>query len=332
MAARARSWDVLIVGAGPAGLSAALVLARCCRSVLVCDAGQPRSWAAEAMHGFLSRDGIHPEEFRRLARADLARYPNVELREARVLGATRNRDGSFRVRLPGRRSERARKLLIATGLVDVLPPIAGCAELYGTGVYHCPYCDAWEHRGRPIAAYGRRQRGFEMARALTAWSRDVTLLCDGPAGLTGEQRRALARNGVRCVETRVARLVARDGRLAAAELADGERIAIEALFFDLPSRPQSTLAERIGCRLTRQGGIRRGQYEASDVPGVFVAGNILRDVQLSIVAAAEGARAAFGIHRSLTREEFGLRETGTRRVEHPRVAEEPAGAPASRAS
>jgi thioredoxin reductase len=316
---RKSPWDVVIAGAGPAGLSAALVLGRCCRSVLLCDDGVSRSWASDAMHGFLSRDGIHPEEFRRIARDDLGRYPNVTLREVRVAGARRAPDGTFRVSLAGGGRERARKLLIATGLRDELPAVEGFAEFYGAGVFHCPYCDGWEHRGEPLAAYGRRARGFEMARALTVWSSDVTLFSDGPAGLSSEQRHALERNGVVRLEERIARLEGAGGQLEAAVLADGRRVAVRALFFDLPSHPQSLLAERIGCRFTEKGGIRRGQYEATDVPGVFAAGNILRDVQLSVVAAAEGVRAAFGINRALTREDFTRRATGARRVEHPRV-------------
>jgi thioredoxin reductase len=143
-----------------------------------------------------------------------------------------------------------------------------------------------------------------MARAMRGWSDDVLLCTDGPSRYTREQLRQLARNGIQLVETRVAALEASRGRLQAVKFADGQRIERHALFFDTPSRGQSRLAESLGCRFGGHGGIMAGKYEATSVPGVFVAGNILRDVQLSIVAAAEGARAAFGINRALTREDF----------------------------
>jgi thioredoxin reductase len=295
--------DVLIVGGGPAGLSAALVLARCRRSVLVCDAGTPRNRAAREMHAFLTRDGIPPAEFRRAARDELAKYPNVELWDAEVEDAVRE-EGGFRVRLEDGRTERARKLLLATGVADELPPLEGIEPLWGASVHTCPYCDGWERRGAPIAVYGRRKRGFEMARALTAWTHDLVLCSDGPSGLGPTERAQLEQNGVALVETRIARLEGRDGQLEAIVFRDGSRLRRHALFFDLPVHFQSDLADRLGCERTRSGAIRAGRYEASSVPGVFVAGNILKDVQLAIVAAAEGARAAFGINRSLTREDF----------------------------
>ena len=160
-------WDVVIVGAGPAGLSAALVLARCRRKVLLCDRGTPRSWASKAMHAFITRDGVPPQEFRRIAHAELRRYRTVTFWRGEAGKAKRHAKGHFVVRV-GRRIAHARKLLIATGLLDQLPAIPGAAELFGTSVFQCPYCDGWEFRDQPLAAYGRRQRGFEMSRALTA--------------------------------------------------------------------------------------------------------------------------------------------------------------------
>jgi thioredoxin reductase len=299
-------WDVVIAGAGPAGLSAALVLGRACRRVLLCDTGTPRSWASKRMYAYLSRDGISPESFRALARREVARYPEVRFQRTEVTRARPLADG-FRVTLGSGRDLKCRKLLIATGLFDLVPSIPGFAECFGRSVFQCPYCDGWELRGQPIAVYGRRQRGFEMARALTGWTDDIVLCTDGPAGYTREQIRQLTRNDVRLVETRVTALEATRGKLRAVKFANGERIARRALFFDTPSRSQSKLAESLGCRFGRHGGIVAGKYEATNVPGVFVAGNILRDVQLSIVAAAEGARAAFGIHRALTREDFNQR-------------------------
>ncbi len=307
-------WDVVIVGGGPAGLSAALILGRCGRRVLVCDRGTPRSWASKAMHGFLTRDGISPADFAALARAELAAYPTVTCRRAEV---TQGGPGGAAVRMEvAGEVLHARKLPIATGVEDHLPAIEGVAELFGTSVFQCPYCDGWEFRGQRLGVYGKGNRGMEMARALTAWTGDIVLCTDGPSRFSTEQRQHLESNGVRLVEQKVRRLDAEEGRLSAIVFADGSRIGRDALFFDTPSSGQSDLTEQLGCRFNRVGGVLCGKYEATSVPGVYVAGNIIRDVQLSIVAAAEGASAAFGINRALTREDFERRATGETHVEH----------------
>jgi thioredoxin reductase len=312
-----KQWDVVIAGAGPAGLSAALILGRACRSVLVCDRGTPRSWASKRMYSYLSRDGIDPAHFRQMGRRELARYPRVQLRDVEVTQASRRGRRGFEIALNTGARVACRKLLIATGMMDILPPIGGFEQFFGRTVFQCPYCDGWEMRGKALAVYGRRQRGFEMARALTAWTDDIVLCTDGRANFTNAQRRQLVRNDIRLIETRIDALEGSRGRLRYVCFRDGERIARDGMFFDTPSRAQSTLAESLGCRYGRHGGVLCGQYEATSVPGVFVAGNIIRDVQLSIVAAAEGARAAFGINRALTREDFEQRATGRRLVEHP---------------
>jgi thioredoxin reductase len=296
-------WDVVIAGAGPAGLSAALVLGRARRRVLLCDTGTPRSWASKAMHAYLSRDGVPPQEFLGLARREVRRYPGVRYLPQEVRSANRTRQG-FAVRLADGRKVNCRKLLIATGVFDIVPRIPGIDELFGRSVFQCPYCDGWEMRDRRVLAYGRGRRGFEMARAMTAWTSDLVLCTDGASGYSAEDRKLLERNGIRLVEKRIASLEGARGRLRTVVFARGERMARDAMFFDTPSHHQSKLAESLGCKFGRNGGVLCGEYEATSVPGVFVAGNIIRDVQLTIVAAAEGARAAFGINRALTREDF----------------------------
>jgi len=318
-AALKKSWDVVIAGAGPAGLSAALVLGRACRTVLLCDTGTARNRASQEMHAYLSRDGIEPTRFLDISRREVLKYPGVRFTPVEVQSARRKGLG-FAVTLAGRPPVFARKLLIATGVWDIVPPIPGIEPLFGRSVFQCPYCDGWEMRGRRIAVYGRRQRGLQMARAMTAWARDIVLCTDGRAGYSAAERQQLTRNGIRLIEKRLDRLEGARGRLRAVVFRDGDSLPRDALFFDTPSRGQSRLAESLGCQFGRNGGVLCGDYEATSVPGVFVAGNIIRDVQLSIVAAAEGARAAFGINRSLTREDFERRATGARRIEHPRVA------------
>ncbi len=308
-AAREIVWDVVVAGAGPAGLSAALVLGRARRRVLLCDTGTPRSWASKEMHAYLSRDGMPPQEFLELGRREVRRYPGVRYLPQEVCTARRVRE-LFAVKLANGRVVRCRKLLIATGVFDVIPRLPGIDELFGRSVFQCPYCDGWEMRDRRVLAYGRGQRGFEMSRALTAWTSDLVLCTDGAAGYSAEDRRLLERNGIRLAEKRIASLEGARGRLRTVVFTDGERLKRDAMFFDTPSHPQSRLAESLGCKFGRNGGVLCGEYEATSVPGVFVAGNIIRDVQLTIVAAAEGARAAFGINRALTREDFAKGRRG----------------------
>jgi len=310
------AWEVVIVGAGPAGLSAALILGRCCRRVLVCDRGTPRSWASHAMHAYLSRDGIPPAEFRDIALSELKRYPTVSVRDEAVVSVERTARNGFAVGLENGDAVETRKLLLATGVLDELPPLPDVEQYFGISVFPCPYCDGWEYRGAPIAVFGEGKRGFEMARAMTAWTRDIVLCTHGVA-LPDARRSALEANGVVVENSKILRLEGQGGQLERIHFEGGRSVARTALFFDLPCHSQSRLAQTLGCQFTPTGGVRCGRYEATSVPGVFVAGNILRDVQLSIVAAAEGARAAFGINRALTREDFARRASGTVEIDHP---------------
>ena len=291
--------DVVVIGGGPAGLSADLILGRCRRQVVVCDSGQYRNAATPAMHGFLTRDGCDPAEVRRIARAQLEQYPSVMMRDAAAVDAGRC-DGGFTVGLAGGDRLRTRLLLLATGVVDDLPAIAGAEELYGRGVFHCPYCGGFEVAGRPLVAYGRGQDGLGMALELRGWSDDVVWCSDGPAGLLPHERDRLTANGIRLDERCVARLEG-DDRLRAVVFADGSSHDCAAVFFLTGQRQRSDLAARLGCEFTDDWSVATGEYETTCVPGLYVAGDASRRVQLAIVAAAEGAKAAFAMNTALLR-------------------------------
>ncbi len=297
-------YDVVIVGAGPAGMSAALILGRCRRSVLVCDTGNPRNAASHALHGYLTRDGIDPKEFRAIGRRDLEQYDTVELRQVGVTAAACKSDARFEVTLADHQVVRCRKLLIATGVCDNLPEIEGMRELYGRSVFHCPYCDGWEVRDQPIAIYGRGDRGLGLSLELTTWSRDLVLCTDGPSEIDADGRARLERNGIKLREERIVVLRGRDGILERIIFETGGELLRRALFFTTGQSQRSKLAMDLGCEINEKGTVRTGKYEATHLPGLFVAGDASRAVQWVIVAAAEGAEAAFSINTDLTKEDL----------------------------
>jgi thioredoxin reductase len=294
-------YDVIIVGAGPAGLSAALMLGRSCRRVLVCDTGKPRNAASHAMHGFLSRDGIAPLEFLQIAREQMRQYDTVEFMDAEVTEANCRPDARFEVTLAdGSRCE-SRKLLIATGVVDKVPDIEGFERLYGRSVFHCPYCDGWEVRDQPLAIYGRGERGLGLSLELTGWSRDLVLCTDGPSEIDAAGLARLERNDIRVREDRLVRLEG-EAHLDRIVFATGEPLARRALFFTTGQEQQSQLAMGLGCQLNEKGTVPTGKYETTHLPGLYVAGDASRAVQWVVVAAAEGAEAAFAINTDLLKE------------------------------
>ena len=297
-------YDVIIVGAGPAGLSAALILGRCRRSVLMCDTGKPRNAASHAMHGYLTRDGIPPREFLAIGRKELERYDTVELRHISVESAQCRENGRFEVTLADGQCVVSRKLLIATGVVDNVPQLDGIGPLYGRSVFHCPYCDGWEVRDEPIAIYGRGDRGVGLSLELTVWSRDLVLCTDGPAGIEDTDRERLERNGIAVREQKIARLEGEDGILRCVVFEGGETLPRRALFFTTGQLQRSELAVALGCEINDKGTVHTGKYETTHLPGLFVAGDASRAVQWVIVAASEGAEAAFAINTDLIKEDL----------------------------
>jgi thioredoxin reductase len=295
-------YDVTIVGGGPAGLSAALILARACRSAIVFDAAQPRNAVVKHLHGLLSRDGIAPLELLQIARDNLARYQTIQIEHVEVVAA-RCMNPGFEVTLATGRTCRSRKLLIATGVADNVPDVPGLRDLYGTSVFHCPFCDAWELRGQPIAVYGRGSRGHGLALEMLGWTHDLVLCTDGPAELDDGQRLELARNGVIVREERIVRLEGRKGVLESVRFSEGEPLARRALFFTVGQHQSSSLARNLGCVFNEKGTVHTGRHESTAVSGLYVAGDASRDVQWVVIAAAEGAEAAYAMTLDLLAED-----------------------------
>lgn len=288
--------DVLIVGGSVAGLSAAVLLGRCRRDVLVVDAGRPRNRFSHHMNGFLSREGISPAEFLSLSRTQLGKFPNVQLLPGTVRSITRDGE-EFLAEADHGSLFRSTIVLLATGIVDELPDLPGIEEFYGRSVHHCPYCDGWEHRDEPIAVYGKGKNGFELARELRIWSDDVIYFNHGEAVPTAE-RLQLEALGVTVENAKITALVGSGGKLEHIQLADGRRVSRSCLFFQSSQRQNSNLAVKLGCHL-EQGLVEGEDGARTGIPGLYVAGNTANGLQLAIIAAADGARAAHLINTEL---------------------------------
>jgi thioredoxin reductase len=292
--------DVAIIGGGPAGLSAALVLGRARRRVLVVDAGAPRNAPAAHMQGFLSRDGTPPAELLRAARTEVRRY-GVEIADDRVVSAT----GRFALRLASGRAVNARHVLLATGAADDLPDVAGARERWGRDFLHCPYCHGWEVRDQAIGVLGTGPGSVEHAHLLRQWSDDVILFTH-TAALTDEERATLQARAIAVVDGMVERLVVSDDRLQALRLADGRTVARDALFIRPALRAHADApGAALGCELLPGGLVRADADGRTSVPGVWAAGNAANPRAQVITAAGEGSAVAIAINTALVGEDVG---------------------------
>lgn len=296
-------YDALIVGAGPAGMSAALILARCRRSVLLCGAGPQRNHASHGINGLLTHEGQRPNEFIAAAERDLARYPTLQRRDMEVTSIVREGAG-FRFTCADGDICSAKKVLLATGLSDELPPLASIDTFYGCSVHHCLYCDGFEYADKAIAAFGDSDKGAGLALMMKQWSADVVLLTGGGQSPSADMQRRLAAQRIPCIEKTIARLEGEGSVLRQIQFSDGTHLERAALFFSTGCHQRSDIWRALGCARDEKGGIITDALtEETTAPGVYVAGDVSRDVLMIAVALAEGAKAAVAINRALLRED-----------------------------
>lgn len=292
--------DVVIVGGGPAGLGAALVLGRACKRVLLCDQGEPRNARAREIHNFITRDGVPPAEFRALARVDLARYETVECVPRAVLGAARIEEG-FAVRLDDGSEIIARRLLIASGVVDTPPAIPGAAALWGKHIFQCPYCHGWESRGQRWGVLLPSEAMAEWALLFLSWTTQLTVYTNGLT-LSAEAASRLRNAGLRLETDPIDQVVAGgEGgeQLTGIRLRSGELIACD-LLFAVPAQRPTPLVLQLGLDLEGACAARVNDRRESSVPGVYVAGDAGSPIQGAIMAAASGTMAGAMLNHELT--------------------------------
>ncbi|MFD5193997.1 NAD(P)/FAD-dependent oxidoreductase [Streptomyces sp. NPDC058357] len=290
-------YDVVVVGAGAAGLSAALLLGRARRKVVVVDAGEPRNAPAAHMHGFLSRDGLPPAALLELGRAEIDRY-GVQLLHGRV----EQIDHGYYVRMAGGVVLKARRVLIATGLRDELPDIPGVRERWGKDLLHCPYCHAYEVRDQPLAVLGTHPGAVHQALLLRQWSDDVVFL-PHTLDLTAEEREQLEARGVHLIEGEIKHLVVDDDRLRGIELADGHVVPRTAAFLFPRFVPHDELLTGLGCDKDDVGWVVTDRTGRTSVAGVWAVGNVVDPRAQVIAAAGMGSAAGFAINTDLLDED-----------------------------
>jgi thioredoxin reductase len=305
----ASDWDCIVVGGGAAGLSAALVLGRARRRTLLVDAGAPSNAAAHGIGGLLGWDGRPPAELYAAGRAELARYPAVEVRAGTVEDGER-RDGAFALTLADGTTETARRVLLAPGMDYRYAELPGAAERWGGTVFHCPFCHGWEVQGRSLGVLDPGPSGVHRAILLRAWSDDVTLLGDGPAALDDEQAAQLRAAGVTVDERPVAGLRGPGTELEAVVFADGSERAIGGLLVAVTLHQRSPLAERLGAAVVEGHPLATDAVEvspvgATSVAGLLAAGDTTGNMPSVANAIAAGSTAAAGLVGGLMVEDAG---------------------------
>jgi len=296
------TFDVVVCGGGPAGLSAALWCGRYRRKTLVIDAGNQRNLPANASHGYLTFDSCSPAEFLERARADVDSYPEVARRSGRVTGIEKDDEGFIVSTEDGQ--VRTTRVILAMGVTDTKPDIPGFEDVYGKHVFHCSSCDGYESRDLDVVAIGWDKHSAGYALDLLEWGARVSLVTNGNTFAGDEpERAALDRHHIELIEDEVVEFLAEEHRMTGVVLASGRRLSAQRAFFSIAHEPRCELAVALGCATDDEGYLKVGEHGETTVEHVYAAGDITPGEQLVAVAAAEGVVAGIACAMSLRGQE-----------------------------
>lgn len=293
--------DVAIIGGGPAGLNAALMLGRARKNVAVIDEGRPRNAVTRETHGFLTRDGVSPSEFRRIAQEEISAYPSVSIVADTAVSIT-GTDGQFLITTAQGETFACKKLLFAVGMKDQPLDVPGLAEVYGKSAFVCPYCDGWELRDKPLVIISKGAGVMHFAPLLSGWTNRFTICTNGPDELTEAQREELRQHRVPVFNTPIRSIDSIDGMVQQVVLEDGTTIPCEGIFFSPELVTGSDLPQSIGCHITEAGMVVVDDFGKTNIPGVYSAGDAASRQYQAIAAAAKGAFTAAAINNELNLE------------------------------
>ncbi|WP_145321308.1 NAD(P)/FAD-dependent oxidoreductase [Paenibacillus xylanexedens] len=290
--------DVLIIGGGPAGLNAALVLGRARKNVVVIDDETPRNWVTRETHGFVTRDGASPREFRKAAKEQIAAYPSVQFASDTATAITGS-DGDFRITTAQGANYRTKKILFAVGKKDLPLDINGLTEVYGKSAFVCPYCDGWELRDQKLVIIVNGDNALHMAKVISGWTEHYTICTNGSGSLTDEQREELKQHHVTVFDAPVQSIDSEEGMVKQVVLDDGTAIPCTGVFFQPKLFTGSELPKAIGCEITDSGTVVVDGTGKTSVPGVFSAGDAASELYQAITAASLGALSAVSMNNEL---------------------------------
>lgn len=296
-------YDCVIVGGGSAGLSAALVLGRARRKVLVCDKGTPRNAPAHQAHSFFTRDGTNPLELLRIGREQLKPYKTIQFQSIGVKEVKKSGE-LFAIVLDDGSRFRSLKVLFAFGVIDEFPPIENFAEYWGNSVFHCPFCHGYELRDEPLAVAGNGEAGIAMAALLMNWSADLVLCTNGEAELSDEQRRLLDKHNISIREEKIRELEGSNGQLENIVFDNGLKLARRGMLIRPKQSLRSDLSEKLGCDLNESDLIQVDNFNETTIRGAYAAGDITSPMQSIAAAVGQGSAAGGGITHALTHENF----------------------------
>ena len=298
-------YDCAIIGGGPAGLNAALVLGRARRNVILFDNDNPRNAVTQESHGFITRDGVKPNEFRQIAHKEIGRYPSVKYSKRQVTSVIKN-EPSFGLVTSKNEQYQSKTIIISTGLKDVLPSIDNISDYYGRSLFSCPYCDGWELRDKPLVVIICEPiQGFHFTQTIYNWSKDLIVCTNGEAFQNSAQKDLLQNKGIKIIENKIKNFVGKNGQMEQIIFENGETALRKGGFVQPQWIQSSDFGKQLGCESNSLGGIAIDSFGRTNLQGIYAAGDasVIIPAQL-IIAAAEGSRAAIGVNTDLTQKEF----------------------------
>lgn len=298
-----QQFDVIIVGGSYSGLAAGMALGRALRRVLIVDGGKPCNRETPFSHNFITQDGVPPLEIAAHARKQVERYATVEFLNGLVTDVVRTGHG-FDVRVDNRTAFGAAKLVFATGVRDVLPDIKGLAECWGISVLHCPYCHGYEVRDEVTGVLGNGEKGFELVRLISNWTRELTLFTNGRSTLTADQAAKLREHNIHIVEAEIAELEQSQGQIERIHFKDGTAASVKALYSPTAFEQSCSIPTNLGCELTEEGYLKADPQQRTNIHGIYACGDNTTRLRTVANAVAMGTTAGMMVNKELIAEEF----------------------------